>query len=485
MRRGPRQRQRHRHHLDRHRTGQQFRRAHGQCAGLVEHHGIDLGQPLQRCAVLDQHTLAKQLARRRRHHRRHRQSQRTRAGDDQHRRRDIDGKAQIPARPPHPEPKGRKAQNMHQRRVQSRRPLGQCRVARLGAFRDRHQFSHAVQRRIAPRSQHAQHQRPGQIDLSRRHHHARPGKHRQAFPGQQPPVQFGCPGLYHPIHRHPPAGPHQHQIAPRHLGQRAQNLAPVHQHHRARHLQRCQLLRRRPRQRSAAMVQIAAQQQEKRQHHCRVEIGLFARMRRLIQADAGGQDQRQRDRHIHPQPPDPQRRPGRAKERLPDENYRRDGNQRRNPVKHVPRGRFGPRPDRHRQQHDVHHREKCHAQPHQQFAALPVGLGHAQQAGVQLMRLKPHALQHRHQIRRRHPGIGLNRHAFLRQIDPRRLHARLRQQRRLDGRDTGRAMRRRQRQHQPCRRQGLVHRRVPRNAGWTNHHMGHLNIPHPSDPHTG
>ena len=57
----------------------------GQRAGLVEHHRIDLGQPLQRGRRLQQHARAEQPTGGDHLHRGHCQRQRAGAGDDQHR----------------------------------------------------------------------------------------------------------------------------------------------------------------------------------------------------------------------------------------------------------------------------------------------------------------------------------------------------------------------------------------------------------------
>ncbi len=58
-------------------------RAFGEHAGLVEHHGVDLGQALQRRAGLHQHAPAEQATRGGDLHGRHRQAQGAGAGDDQ------------------------------------------------------------------------------------------------------------------------------------------------------------------------------------------------------------------------------------------------------------------------------------------------------------------------------------------------------------------------------------------------------------------
>jgi hypothetical protein len=124
---------------------------------------------------------------------------------------------------------------------------------------------------------------------------------------------------------------------------------------------------------------------------------------------------------------------------------------RRDPVEHVARGVRGARPDRHRQQHDVHHR-KAGTRPAASADRAPAG--------------RPVASACRRQARApRSPagraaatrsagvdvGRGLDRRALQRQVHPRVAHAGHRRQAPLDARDAARAMDRRQRQHQPPR----------------------------------
>ena len=64
------------------------RTALGERAGLVEHHRVDLGEPLERAAVLDHDAALEQAPRRHDLHHRHGEAERAGAGDDQHRDRD-------------------------------------------------------------------------------------------------------------------------------------------------------------------------------------------------------------------------------------------------------------------------------------------------------------------------------------------------------------------------------------------------------------
>ena len=210
-------------HRDRQRFGRnilqvgRLRHAKGQGAGLVEDHRVNLGQTLQRGAMFDQQTLAEQLAAGRRHHGRHRKTKGAGAGNDQYGGGNVDGKANVATGDPHPCGKGPKGQQVHARRIEPRRPVGQRSVVGLGALGDRHQIGHAMQRGVLASGSHPHRQRAGQIDFARTDHRARPGIGRQAFPGQQRPVQLAAALCHDAIDRHPPARTHQHDITNRNL----------------------------------------------------------------------------------------------------------------------------------------------------------------------------------------------------------------------------------------------------------------------------
>ena len=209
--------------------------AQGQRAGFVKHHHIRLSQPFQCRAVLDQQTLPEQPTAGGRHHCRHCQAQSAGAGDDQHRRRDVDGKARV-ARQPQPDRKRAERQDVHRRRINSRRPVGKRRIAVTRSFGRSDQIGHPVQGTVPPGLGNAQRKRPGQVGFPRRYHRTRPREHRHGFPGQNGAVHFAGTKRHHPVHRHPATGPHQHQIAGNNFCQRHQ-LRPLRPHPpRARHL---------------------------------------------------------------------------------------------------------------------------------------------------------------------------------------------------------------------------------------------------------
>ena len=134
------------------------------------------------------------------------------AGDDQHRRRNVDGKAQIAARRPHPVAEGAERQEMHAAANRAAPPGRRARcsaswppsaTATRSAIRCR--------RTVLPRRRHPQRQRPGQVHLARADDRAGPGKDRQAFAGQQ---ATGRPRSSLPSPRRPPASARRGGPAP-------------------------------------------------------------------------------------------------------------------------------------------------------------------------------------------------------------------------------------------------------------------------------
>ena len=133
-------------------------------------------------------------------------------------------------------------------------------------------------------------------------------------------------------------------------------------------------------------------------------------------------------------------------------------------MEHVARRVFGTGPDRDRQQHHVHHRKAGHAQPHQQLAPLPVGLGGREQAGVKFVRLIPQPLQRQDQRFGGQGRFGIHADPPQRQVHPRGPDARQGGKAAFHRGNAGRAMRAGQRQHDApaCRRR---QRRQPFDRG--------------------
>ena len=170
-------------------------------------------------------------------------------------------------------------------------------------------------------------------------------------------------------------------------------------------------------------------------------------MQRLEDRNRAGEDQRQRDRHVHPQPPGPQRPPGAREERLPGKGHGRQRDGAGNEVDHVPRRVVGPGPDGDGQDHDVHHGKARHPDPHQDVAPLPVGGGRGQGGGIELEGLIADPVERRDQVGGRHPRFRIHHHPAQRQVHPRGVDAGLRRQHPLDIGDAGRAMDGGHRQH--------------------------------------
>ena len=118
-------------------------------------------------------------------------------------------------------------------------------------------------------------------------------------------------------------------------------------------------------------VKKSPSEQEEQQHGGAVEIGMFAADNGFEQADRHGQHHPDRNRHVHVGGALAQRRKGAGKERPPGIGDGRQRDQRRQPVEERAGGALRARPDRHRQQHDVHCGKAGDAQRLQQ----PPGFG--------------------------------------------------------------------------------------------------------------
>ena len=219
-----------------------FGHAKGQGAGLVEDHGIDFGQTLQRGAMLDQQALAEQFARGRGDHGGNRKAKRAGAGDDQDGGRDVDGIAHIATGGPHPIGKGAERQQVDQRRVKPRGAVGKAGIAGLRAFGDGDKVSHAVQAGILACGGDLHGQGAGQVDLARADDGACLRRDGQAFTGQKAAVNLGCAMGHDAVDRHPRAGADQHQIAHGDQSDGAFNFGAVVQHNGAGHFQRGKFL---------------------------------------------------------------------------------------------------------------------------------------------------------------------------------------------------------------------------------------------------
>ena len=189
-------------------------RRFGQRAGLVEHDGVDLGQPLQRGGGFQQHAGAEQARGGDHLHRRHRQRQGAGAGDDQHRARGQQRLRQRrrPRRRYHPEtsparsdapparsgaPPGRPAPRSGRGGPPPPRSGGRIRPA---ACRPRRRSTRTVSgapRFIVPANTAA----PGR------------DRDRQALAGDQAGVERGLAAFHHAVDADPLAHADQHALA--------------------------------------------------------------------------------------------------------------------------------------------------------------------------------------------------------------------------------------------------------------------------------
>ena len=108
------------------------------------------------------------------------------------------------------------------------------------------------------------------------------------------------------------------------------------------------------------VVERAADEQEEQQGRRRVEVGMRRVVERVVEAEGEGERHADGDRHVHVGAAVPQRRPGRGIEDPAGIEEGREGEQRRDEVEGLPGAGVGPRPDRHRQDHDVHRAEARH-----------------------------------------------------------------------------------------------------------------------------
>ncbi len=179
------------------------RRPGGQRAGLVEDHPVDAREPLQRGAVLHQDALAEQPPGGHHLRRGHREAQRAGTGDDQHRDRDEQRRAPVAARGDQPAGEGRRRREMHDRRIEPRRPVGDPHVAappRLGALQHP---DHLGQERLPRRTHHHRVDRARQVQRAGFELVVAPDRHRRRLAGDQRAVDVGLAGPHPHVDRHP------------------------------------------------------------------------------------------------------------------------------------------------------------------------------------------------------------------------------------------------------------------------------------------
>lgn len=193
------------------------------------------------------------------------------------------------------------------------------------------------------------------------------------------------------------------------------------------------------------MIEISTDQKEKGQRQCGIKPSrTIMSEERAGHGHAKRQDDGQRNRHIHVEPPSRQRAKRRGEEGRPEyatwNRYHR-----RDQVKQMRSCRCRAGPDRNGQKHHVHHREARHADPEQQVTIR--GILTTQKRRVETLRAVPGACESvDHDI-----GVDAatrDEGALERQVDARLAHAWQRVQRLFNTCDTGRAVDVGQMQHE-------------------------------------
>ena len=342
------------------------RRAFGQGAGLVEQGDIDLGQPLERAAILHHQPAPRKRACCDDLRRRHGKAHRARAGDDQHR--NGDHQRLVPAGPgDHPPGKSEKCQRMDCRCVYPRSPVGDADIVTARLARLVHKPGDIGKHGVRSGGGNAHLHRIAKVDRAGMDRVADMHAMRGAFAGQHGVIDRGsavfdrtvrCQRLacgderehaWRKILRRDPAARAivgQHDGAAAHpRKQRPDPGAGFAAHHR---------------------IKRTARQQEEQQHDCAIEIGMFAPGRGFIQAERDSQQHADGDRHVHVRAPVTQGHGCAGEKRAPGIGHHRQGDQGGKPVKEVTRDAACTRPDTDRQQHDVHHAEPGRGErPHQ------------------------------------------------------------------------------------------------------------------------
>ena len=326
-------------------------------SGLVDQRAVDLGHALERRAVLDQHAALHQRACRDDLCGGHGKAERARAGDDQHRHRDQQRLVPTCTRD-HPSGKGGERQPVHRRGIEPRGAVGDADIARLALRGFTHQPGNIGDRGIGSGGGDADAHRGIDIERPGMHHIIERRILRRALAGEQRQVDPRAALNDHAIGRKALAGCHQHH----HAGLQRGRIGPVGAAIGADdHRPGAHVAQQRGDAAASAIahhaVEPAAAQQEEQQHHRAVEIGMGAVGCGLVQAERGGKRHADADRHVHIRVPVAERAPGRAEEGPPGIGDGRQRDQRRKPVEQVARHPGRARPDRDREQHDVHHRK--------------------------------------------------------------------------------------------------------------------------------
>jgi hypothetical protein len=256
-----------------------------------------------------------------------------------------------------------------------------------------------------------------------------------AFAGEEAAVQFRGAVEDDPVDGHPRAGADEDGVSGGDGGDGGFDFRAVDEEDRAGDFEGGQFLGRRAGNGAGAVVEVAAEEQEERQHHGGVEIGVVARHRGFIDRDGGGEDQGEADRDIHAEAALAERGPGGFEEGLAGEDHRGQRDGAGDPVEEIAGGVLGSGPDGHGEEHDVHHAEEGDAEAHQEFAALAVGFGDGEEAGVKFVGFLALGFKGFDQLGGGNVAVGLDADALEGEVDAGRMNSGEGLKRGLDGGD--------------------------------------------------
>ena len=258
--------------------------AQGEGAGLVEDHGVDLGQTFERRCRFQENSPSEQIAAGHHLHGRHGEAEGAGAGDDQH----GDGikKCCLPGSTGEERPaeKGSQRQAMNDRCVPAGDPVGQHHVTAAALLGEFHQADDLGKQRAFAHGRDAELDRRGHVDRAGKHPIAFVQRCRHRLAGDQAGVNLGAAADDPAIHPDAFASGDQHLHADRNLLRRHGPRPAIGADHRNRPLVEaehafCRLAC----LAACTPVQIAAEKKEEQQHGRRFEIDVRAAAHRLEQ----------------------------------------------------------------------------------------------------------------------------------------------------------------------------------------------------------
>ena len=328
-------------------------------------------------------------------------------------------------------------------RVERRYPVGDAPVVRAASFGGFHQANHFRQEGVLRGGGCPHRQRTREVEYAGLD--VRSGTHclGRALAGDDRAIEVGVPAGYVAVDRYPFSGRDEQAHSRHEFGDgHVFAGAVVPQNHRAPRRKPGKTVDGRSRAFTHHMVKRAADKQEEEQRYRGVEIGVLTVIDGLIEAHRVGERHTHRDRHVHVHPAMAQCVRRGAEVDAAGKGESRNGDQRRQPMKQIPRRTYGARPDRHRQQHDVAGREACHSDGADQLRKRLVLLVNFR---VEQVRLIAQPTEHGKEWRDA-VSIPANRHTLRRQVDASGLNVVDLAERSLDRLNASPAMNRRHRQ---------------------------------------